>query len=91
MGPDRAAEPEQAPSLEERAERCQRCDVELIHGTFNLPLLGRARFAYSLRGQAVETEIAALLCISCGAITLTAVDPERIRRAAAADRRTGRR
>lgn len=91
MGPDRAAEPDHAPSLKDGAERCQRCDVELIRGTFNLPLLGRARFGYSLRGQAVETEIAALLCTSCGALTLTAVDPERIRRAAEADRRSARR
>ena len=66
---------------------CDRCGGDVIVGTFALPMLGRARFAYSLRGRSVETELNSRMCVSCGAIMLTATDPERIRRADAASRR----
>lgn len=66
---------------------CERCGGDVIAGTLALPMLGRARFAYSLRGRSVETELDSRMCVRCGAITFTAKDPERIRRAAAASRR----
>lgn len=66
---------------------CRECGGELITGSLALPILGRARFAYSLRGRAIETDVDSHMCAKCGAITFHAADPERIRRAAEADRR----
>jgi hypothetical protein len=56
----------------------------LIDGTLALPILGRARFAYNLRGRSVETDVDSRMCADCGALTFTATDPARIRRAHAA-------
>ncbi|MER3417566.1 MAG: hypothetical protein C4343_00190 [Chloroflexota bacterium] len=74
-------------SATDRVRRCDDCGTELIRGTFALPILGPARFVYPLRGQAIESQVGADLCPQCGAITLTALEPDRVRRAAEADRR----
>jgi hypothetical protein len=50
-------------------------------------VLGQARFAYNLSGKLIETDVGARMCEACGGVTLTAVDPERIRKAHAAARR----
>lgn len=69
---------------------CRHCGGELIDGLLALPLIGRARFAYRLSGQSIETEVDAHMCAECGAITFRANDPGRIVRAAAAARAAGR-
>lgn len=51
-----------------------------------MPILGRAKFAYNLRGRSIETEVDAQMCSDCGLLTFSAQDPERIRRAHDADR-----
>ena len=84
---DDAAVPSEDMPRPETPSGCDRCGGDVIVGTFALPMLGRARFAYSLRGRSVETELNSRMCVSCGAIMLTATDPERIRRADAASRR----
>jgi hypothetical protein len=65
---------------------CSRCGGALIAGAFVLPILGRAKFAYDLRGRSIETDVDARMCSDCGLLTLTAEDPERIRRAYKAER-----
>jgi len=65
---------------------CSRCGGALIAGAFVLPILGRAKFAYNLRGRSIETDVDARMCSDCGLLTFTAEDPERIRRAYQADR-----
>jgi ribosomal protein S27AE len=84
---DDAAVPSEDVPVPETPSGCDRCGGDVIVGTLALPMLGRARFAYSLRGRSVETELDSRMCVRCGAIMLTATDPERIRRAAAASRR----
>lgn len=64
---------------------CSRCGGPLVAGSFVLPILGRAKFAYNLRGRSIETDVDALMCNDCGLLTFTAQDPQRIRRAHAAD------
>jgi hypothetical protein len=51
-----------------------------------MPILGRAKFAYNLRGRSIETDVDAQMCSDCGLLTFTAQDPKRIRRAHDADR-----
>jgi hypothetical protein len=65
-------------------DACDRCGGQLIEGTLALPILGRARFAYDLRGRSVETDVDSRMCADCGSLTFTATDPARIRRAHAA-------
>lgn len=74
-------------------DRCRECGGELIVGRLALPLLGSAKFAYSLRGRSIEAGIVSRMCAECGTISLVVADPALIRRAAAADRAasTGRR
>lgn len=69
---------------------CARCGGDLVDGSLALPMLGRAKFAYDLRGRSIETDVDARMCTTCGAITFTAADLERIRRAALAGARAGR-
>lgn len=57
-----------------------------MSGAFVLPILGRAKFAYNLRGRSIETDVDAQMCSDCGLLTFTAQDPQRIRRAHDADR-----
>lgn len=52
-----------------------------------LPLLGQARFGYNLQGKQIETDVGAQMCAECGHVTLTAREPERIRKAHTAAQR----
>lgn len=70
-------------------DACERCGGELIPGSLVLPILGRAKFAYNLRGRSIETDVDSNMCARCGLITFTATDPERIRRTHAAVLRVG--
>jgi len=65
---------------------CTRCGGSLVPGALVMPILGRAKFAYSLRGRSIETDVDAQMCSDCGLVTFTAQDPQRIRRARDADR-----
>jgi hypothetical protein len=56
-----------------------------VSGAFVLPILGRAKFAYNLRGRSIETDVDAQMCSDCGSLMFTAQDPQRIRRAHDAD------
>jgi hypothetical protein len=56
-----------------------------VSGAFVLPILGRAKFAYNLRGRSIETDVDAQMCSDCGLLTFSAQDPQRIRRAHDAD------
>lgn len=51
-----------------------------------MPILGRAKFAYNLRGRSIETDVDAQMCSDCGLLTFSAEDPQRIRRAYQAER-----
>jgi hypothetical protein len=82
------ARPADEAGVEAAAEEavCSRCGGALIAGAFVLPILGRAKFAYDLRGRSIETDVDARMCSDCGLLTLNAEDPERIRRAYKAER-----
>ncbi|MPY57626.1 hypothetical protein [Streptomyces spongiae] len=67
------------------ADSCRDCGGTLVEGSMALPLLGSPRFAYRLGTTEVTTEVAALMCPSCGTITLRGRNPDRIRNAVAAD------
>ena len=84
--PARAAEAVAVEAAATVAAVCSRCGGALIAGAFVLPILGRAKFAYNLRGRSIETDVDARMCSDCGLLTFTAEDPERIRRAYQADR-----
>lgn len=58
-----------------------------MHGGLAFPVLGNAKFAYRFSGKQVDTDVAATMCEQCGAITLTATNPERIIRTHEALRR----
>ena len=78
-------------STDTAAERCARCGGELIAGSLALPMLGPAQFAYNLLGKSIETNVDALMCAQCGAVTFTAHDLKHIIQAHAAKQRAGRR
>lgn len=65
---------------------CARCGGETIAGVLALPLLGRAKFAYRLGTQSIETDVDARMCATCGTVAFVVGDPSRIIHAAKADR-----
>ncbi|NGO08093.1 hypothetical protein G5C60_10645 [Streptomyces sp. HC44] len=60
---------------------CRDCGGTLVEGSMALPLLGSPRFAYRLGTTEVTTEVAALMCLSCGTVRLRGRNPDRIRNA----------
>ena len=65
---------------------CARCGGETIPGVLALPLLGRAKFAYRLGTQSIETDVDARMCAACGTVAFVVANPARIIQAAKADR-----
>lgn len=65
-------------------DSCRDCGGTLVEGSMALPLLGSPRFAYRLGTTEVTTEVAALMCLSCGTVRLRGRNPDRIRNAVAA-------
>ncbi|MFF9035439.1 hypothetical protein ACF090_08220 [Streptomyces sp. NPDC014892] len=65
-------------------DACRDCGGTLVEGSMALPLLGSPRFAYRLGTTEVTTEVAALMCLSCGTVRLRGRNPDRIRSAVAA-------
>ncbi|KUO06045.1 hypothetical protein [Streptomyces caeruleatus] len=65
-------------------DACRDCGGTLVEGSMALPLLGSPRFAYRLGTTEVTTEVAALMCLSCGTVRLRGRNPDRIRNAVAA-------
>ena len=81
-----ASQPDDEPLAGGAPPACARCGGPLVSGALVMPILGRAKFAYNLRGRSIETDVDAQMCSDCGLLTFTAEDPQRIRRARDADR-----
>lgn len=86
--PPAAAPPAGDPSAAapDPTRACARCGGETIDGVLALPLLGRAKFAYRLGTQSIETDVDARMCAVCGTLAFVVGDPSRIIHAAKADR-----